>query len=105
MSLETNTKTYFAGISDIIKQHIYYYNGDISGLKYDVSDRKNSKMVDEMSQNGINMPYYNDKLSGLGITVDGLYGNRVEVTQYEQEGNYYKCRLHFTMYDIFGLDD
>lgn len=100
-----NTKKYVDGISEIIEQHIGYYNGDISGLKYNASDRKTSEMVVKMNQNEINMPFYNDKLSGLGITVDGLYGNRVEVTKYEQEGNYYKCSIHFTMYDIFGLDD
>ena len=41
---------------------------------------------------------------GLGICVDGLYGNRIEVTSYEFDGVNYKHTLHFTMYDIFGLD-
>lgn len=54
--------------------------------------------------NKVNEPIYNDYFSGLGICVDGLYGNRIEVTSYEFDGVNYKYTLHFTMYDIFGLD-
>ena len=54
--------------------------------------------------NKVNEPIYNDYFSGLGICVDGLYGNRIEVTSYEFDGVNYKHTLHFTMYDIFGLD-
>ena len=54
--------------------------------------------------NKVNEPIYNDYFSGLGICVDGLYGNRIEVTSYVFDGVNYKYTLHFTMYDIFGLD-
>ena len=50
-------------------------------------------------------PYYKEYTSGLGICVDGLYGNKIEVSSYEFDGKKYKYTLHFVMYDIFGLEE
>lgn len=61
-------------------------------------------MVKYMAEDEINMPYYNDRFTGLGICVDGLYGNKVEETSYKFDGANYKYTMKFTMYDIFGLD-
>ena len=40
------------------------------------------KMYGNSSQwNKVNEPIYNDYFSGLGICVDGLYGNRIKKTK------------------------
>ena len=54
---------------------------------------------DEMIQ-----PVYDDKFKGLGICVDSLYGNRIEVSSYSFDGKRFEYTLHFVMYDIYGLD-
>lgn len=98
-----NTETYVNEISEIFEDLIKSNNGNIASVKYDKNNRDDSSMVSKMS-NKVNEPIYNDYFSGLGICVDGLYGNRIEVTSYEFDGVNYKYTLHFTMYDIFGLD-
>lgn len=103
-----NTKTYVEGIKSIIDNYIIEHNGDISGLIYTKERRENgtSFMVNKMVENEINQPVYGDIFSGLGITVDSLYGNQVEITSYHYDSNTnsFEYTLHFTMYDIFGLD-
>lgn len=103
-----NTKTYVDGIRSIIDNYIIEHNGDISGLIYTKERRENgtSIMVNEMVNNEVYQPVYDDKFSGLGITVDSLYGNQVEITSYHYDSNTnsFEYTLHFTMYDIFGLD-
>ena len=81
---------------------VIHHNG-IKKTKQHKSNRDDSSMVSKM-RNKVNEPIYNDYFSGLGICVDGLYGNRIEVTSYEFDGVNYKYTLHFTMYDMFGLD-
>ena len=101
-----NTALYVSGVTDIIDESLVLNNGNISELAYinSVEERINSVMVERMINNGINQPIYNDKLKGLGICVDGLFGNRIEVTSYNIDGQSYEYTLRFTMYDIFGLD-
>lgn len=103
-----NTKTYVDGIKSIIDNYIIEHNGDISGLIYTKERRENgnSFMVNKMVENEINQPVYGDIFSGLGITVDSLYGNQVDITSYHYDSNTnsFEYTLHFTMYDIFGLD-
>ena len=66
---------------------VIHHNG-IKKTKQHKSNRDDSSMVSKM-RNKVNEPIYNDYFSGLGICVDGVN---------------YKYTLHFTMYDIFGLD-
>jgi len=61
-------------------------------------------MVYYMSTNEVYSPNYTEPLSGLGICVDSLYGNRFEMISYKFDGKNYEYTLRFTFYDIFGLD-
>ena len=89
----------------LINEYIKAHNGDIRGLKYYVFNRDSSYMVSEMIQNEISPPTYEDKFGGLGICVDGTYGNQIEITSYKIENNNYEYKIRYTIYDIFGLDD
>lgn len=103
-----NTRSYVDGIKSIIDNYINEHNGDISGLIYTKERRENgnSIMVNKMVENKVYQPVYDDIFSGLGITVDALYGNQVEITSYhyDSNSNSFEYTLQFTMYDIFGLD-
>ena len=57
-----------------------------------------------MRTNDVYEPVYSDKFSGLGICVDCLYGNEIEISSYKFDGTNYEYTLKFTMYDIYGLD-
>lgn len=76
-------------------------------LRYVVSNRDSNPLVELMRNNEINQPVYNtanDKITGLTICIDGLWGNQIEVKSYSQSGNSYSGVLSFTLYDHFGLD-
>jgi hypothetical protein len=40
----------------------------------------------------------------MGINVDSLYGNRVEVSSFSMSDRHYKIKLHYVMYDVYGLN-
>ncbi len=61
-----------------------------------------------MRERGINQPVYNtvsDKVNGLTICLDSLWGNQIEVKSYSKVDNTYSGVLEFTLYDHFGLDE
>lgn len=97
-------------ISDVKKQMLNLidtYNGDITKLAYSASNRANNPVVKALGSNGVNQPVYNtasDKINGLTICVDSLWGNKIEISSFKTSGNTYTCTLHYTLYDHFGLD-
>lgn len=118
-----NTQTYVNEIYPIIDAYISAYKGDISGLKFredvvrdtnvliaGVTDANGKLICPGMKQNGnivIEEPKFNtsdDYLSGLGVCVDSLTGNRIEITSFSFNEFSYDCTLRFTLYDIYGLD-
>lgn len=99
----SSSKKYISQISHIINGYIENNDGDISGLVYNENNRENSYMVSKM-KNVVDEPVYDDAFSGLGICVDGLYGNEIELISYYFDGTNYEYTLKFTLYDIYGLD-
>ena len=110
VSSHKNTKIYTDAIDSVLSSILSNTNGDLYSLKYDRSDRYSSLMVAKMNEEiasgnkDLYSPNYDDKFTGLGITVDGLTGNKIEVTSFKLEGNHYSGVLHYTMYDIYGLE-
>lgn len=98
------SKKYISSTTKIINQWINDNNGDISGIKYNITNRKNCIMPSKMRNNNVLPPVYDDKLGGLGICVDGIYGSRTEITSYNFDGVNYSYTIKYTLYDIFGLD-
>ncbi|SFX39748.1 DUF3289 family protein [Ruminococcus sp. XPD3002] len=108
-----NTKKYANAVEAVFKEVLKENNGNLGRLMYYNTDGMRdeySVMVKKMSQEidagnkDLFQPSYQDKFNGLGITVDGLYGNRIEVTSYSLNGNHYTANLHYVMYDVYGLD-
>ncbi|MBE6762002.1 MAG: DUF3289 family protein [Ruminococcaceae bacterium] len=107
-ALEHNsTQTYISSVKDCINHLLNQYNGDIMALEYFAATRESNPLVQLMQSEGIYQPVYNtanDKITGLTICVDGLWGNQIEVKSYNKTGNAYSGVLSFTLYDHFGLD-
>ena len=82
------------------------------------SDYWNATLINKMEEHSSTEKYITDitniinsyigendgGISGLGICVDGLYGNEIEISSYKFDGTNYEYTLKFTMYDIYGLD-
>ena len=109
-----STNKYVDSVEDVFSELIKENRGNLRKLKYDNTGGmrdENSAMVKRMNNKikggnkDLLQPSYNGKFDGLGITVHGLYGNRVEVTSYSVEGKHYKANLHYVLYDVFGLDE
>lgn len=88
----------------IINEYIESHNGDIRGLKYYANSRDSSYLVSNM-KGKVDPPTFDEIWKGLGICVDGTYGNQFEITSYKVENNNYKYTIKYTIYDIFGLDE
>ena len=76
----------------------YYIDdhGGVAGLRYYKNiDRKENYLVKSMLKDEIFEPSYPEKNSGLGICIDSLYGNRIELKAYQQTDHSYKYVLHF----------
>ena len=102
-----STQEYIKNIEEQLEILINSYDGDISALSYIFSTRDSNPLVIALREKNIYQPVYNsafDKTNGLTICVDGLWGNKIEVTSYSISGNEYSCILHYTLYDHFGLD-
>lgn len=112
ISNHKNTEKYAEAFSEQFNKFIAENNGDLTSLNYyNYDNRQNAPLVKKMKteiENGnknLNEPTFTEIFSGLGICVDSLYGNRVEVISYEFDGTNYKYKLKFTMYDIYGLNE
>ena len=102
-----STQSYCDAVKSCINSLMSTYNGDITKLKYIASSRLSNPLVAMMRAQEINQPVYNttrDKINGLTICLDGLWGNEIEVKSYSKVGDNYSGVLEFTLYDHFGLD-
>jgi uncharacterized protein (TIGR03034 family) len=100
-----STQTYISAVESKLSTLLNTYDGDISALEYFASDRESNPLVQALY--GTNEPVYNtasDIINGLTICVDGLWGNKIEVTSFNLSENTYTYTLHYTLYDHFGLD-
>ncbi len=103
----SSTKEYVDGVIAQIKSLLSTYNGDITKLAYTASNRTSNPLVKRMKDKKINQPVFNtasDKINGLTMCVNGLWGNEIIVETYSFDGTSYSCKLRFTLYDHFGLD-
>lgn len=104
------TQTYINAVSDELRILLNTYDGDMSALAYSTTNRDSRPVVQALQNlfdNGIREPSFDtnyDKINGLTICVDSLWGHKIEVTSYSTNGNSYTCTLHYTLYDHFGLN-
>ncbi len=109
------TTRFVAGFENLLHRTLTNANS-MSQLK--VSDAKSQFIKNEYDETkggdphilGIvglqNLPSlaYSDKLSGLGISVNGTQAYDISLLSYTCEGNRYKGQFKLEIYDHFGLD-
>lgn len=102
-----NTTAYANGVKDCIDELLAENGGDMKALKYDKENRSTLPLVAKMAANDStkNLPVYSEMINGLGLNVDDLYGNKIEVTSFNKNGDSYEYTLHYTMYDIYGMKE
>ena len=102
-----STQEYIKNVKEQLELLLNECNGDIDALAYSAGNRGSNPLVQALRANNVYQPVYNtalDKITGLTICVDGLWGNKIEVSSYSISGGSYSCTLHYTLYDHFGLD-
>ena len=102
-----STQEYINKIKERLGLLLNAYDGDIAALAYSADTRDSNPLVQALKANEVYQPVYNttsDKVNGLTICIDGLWGNKIEVSSYSINGSSYSCTLHYTLYDHFGLD-
>ena len=102
------TQTYINQVVAEVRELLDVYDGDIYCLRYNSTQREAHPLVTRMRNKGINQPVFNklsDKVNGLTMCVNGLWGNEIIVKSYTCDGASYSCVLTFTLYDHFGLNE
>ncbi len=102
-----STQAYIESIEGQMDMLLSEYEGNISTWEYTADDRESNPIVIAFEERGINRPKYNtenNRLNGLQICVNDLWGIKIEITSYSINGNNYSYTLHYTLYDHFGLD-
>ncbi len=100
-----STQKYVSTVKSKFSTLLNTYAGNIGALEYSASERGHHPFVEILQ--GTYQPEYNtvaDKINGLSICVNGLWGNKIELYSFNTSGNTYTYTLHFTLYDHFGLD-
>lgn len=95
------TKLYYDETVSTIDEYLKVHD-NLNGLKYNYDDREKSYIVRNFKDR-VNEPVYGNIWNGLAICIHSLYGNEIEIRDFEKEENGYSYTLHFTMYDVFGL--
>ena len=102
-----STQEYIKNVEEQLETLLNTYNGDISEFAYTANNRESNPLIIALKANNVYQPVYNtasDKINGLTICIDGLWGNKIDVSSYNISGNSYSYTLHYTLYDHFGLD-
>lgn len=114
----SRTKKYVNAVITLVNDYISKNKHTIGNLAYDEAlwtqpiKRASHLLVNAMNvaiSNGIKELYlpsygYNNGVPGLTLALDGFYGNKIRLKDFQDLGNTYCGSLEFTFYDHFGLD-
>lgn len=103
----SSTIEYTEAIEEHFNTLMTTYSGDVVQLEYVSENRDNNPLVQSLKAAEVWQPVYNltsDKMNGLTICIDSLWGNKIEVSAFTVSENSYTCTLHYTLYDHFGLN-
>ena len=114
----SRTVSYVNAVIELVKGYISQHKSTISDLSYGEDlwiqpiKRSSHPLVNAMNtaiNNGateLYLPYYgfNNGVPGLTLALDGFYGNKIRLKNFQSSGNTYSGALEFTFYDHFGLD-
>lgn len=96
------TKEYIKVVKKAVINELRNNDGNLLALKYS-EDTSLYKYLQKKAE----YPDFSsrgDILGGLTITIHDTWANEVEVRDYSVENNKFTGKLHFTIYDHFGLD-
>ncbi|HAT4340898.1 TPA: DUF3289 family protein [Clostridium perfringens] len=97
-----STKEYVNKIKELVIEELKINKGDLSKIEFN----KNGKLYEKIQKN-VKFPDYSslfDIIEGLTITVHDTWANEVEIRDYSINGNKFTGKLHYVIYDHFGLD-
>ena len=114
----SRTVSYVNAVIELVKNYISQHKDTIGNLAYDEdlwtqpikrSSHPLVKAMNDAISNGateLYLPYYgfNNGVPGLTLALNGFYGNKIRLINFQSTGNAYSCALEFTFYDHFGLD-
>lgn len=109
---------YVNAVINLVKDYITKNKTTISNLVYDEDlwtqpiKRATHPLVNAMNtaiSNGAKELYlpsygYNNGIPGLTLALDGFYGNKIRLKDFQSTESTYSGALEFTFYDHFGLD-
>ena len=114
----SRTTSYVNSVVTLVKNYISKNRTAVGNLAYDENlwiqpiKRASHPLVSAMNtaiSNGAKelfLPSYgfNNGVPGLTLALDGFYGNKIKLKDFQNTGNTYSGILEFTFYDHFGLD-
>lgn len=114
----SRTTSYVNSVVTLVKNYISKNKTAIGNLVYDEDlwtqpiKRASHPLVSAMNtaiSNGAKELYlpsygYNNGVPGLTLALDGFYGNKIKLKNFQNTGSTYSGDLEFTFYDHFGLD-
>ena len=114
----SRTISYVNVVIALVKNYISQHKDTIGNLAYDEdlwtqpvkrSSHPLVKAMNDAISNGVTELYlpsygFNNGVPGLTLALDGFYGNKIRLVNFQSTGNTYSCALEFTFYDHFGLD-
>ena len=114
----SRTTSYVNSVVTLIKNYISKNKAALGNLAYDENlwtqpvKRASHPLVSAMNteiSNGAKELYlpsygYNNGVPGLTLALDGFYGNKIKLKNFQNTGSTYSGDLEFTFYDHFGLD-
>uniref|UniRef100_UPI003593DAF7 DUF3289 family protein n=1 Tax=Salmonella enterica TaxID=28901 RepID=UPI003593DAF7 len=69
-----------------------------------ITDGSTGILYQYLLDHDVRAPKFNDKLSGLGITIHDVWAYQVFITDFAINGNNFTAKLEFIYWDHFGLD-
>lgn len=109
----SSTQAYVSSISSILQNLINTYCDDITAIEHSTSlsaeERAHLPVVAAMKDHLIakKEPVYStwtDYGNGIAFCLHSLWGNKFEITEFVMTGDTYRCVIHYTLYDHFGLN-
>lgn len=97
---DVNVQNYINFVKEEFDIHYKECDGDFIATKRSMHESiKNSGEDDKIAFSGKDYLF-----NGMTLSINGLWGNNIQVLDFQSDGNHYSGTLRFTLYDHFGLD-
>nr|WP_290427104.1 DUF3289 family protein [Coprobacter tertius] len=97
-----SSKSFINHVKKAIIEYLSKNKGRFENLN--ITDGSTGVLYQYLLDHGVQTPTFNDKISGLGITIHDVWAYQVFITDYAINGNNFTAKLEFIYWDHFGLD-